>query len=203
SRFPCQDGFYPEELAPLGFRDASRLTEADTRFRGWLVRRICGFLAAWQWEIPAESPGELLQRICSSRRVQDAASSPEPGPRGDEGSQQSCKEEICQILGEIQAPLSPLVLRLCHWLLPKLLTRVFLSVQLHRAQLEMVLRAARTVGSPGWALRAPGTPGTHPGMPPCSPRCRWCSCAATSPRWTGPCCPSCCCPRAWGCPGWP
>ncbi|XP_074415032.1 uncharacterized protein LOC102074378 isoform X2 [Zonotrichia albicollis] len=138
------DGFYPEELAPLGFRDASRLTEADTRFRGWLVRRICGFLAAWQWEIPAESPGELLQRICSSRRVQDAASSPEPGPRGDEGSQQSCKEEICQILGEIQAPLSPLLLRLCHWLLPKLLTRVFLSVQLHRAQLEMVLRAART-----------------------------------------------------------
>uniref|UniRef100_A0A8C5IY07 GPAT2 acyltransferase n=1 Tax=Junco hyemalis TaxID=40217 RepID=A0A8C5IY07_JUNHY len=105
------DGFYPEELAPLGFRDASRLTEADTRFRGWLVRRICGFLAAWQWEIPAESPGELLQRICSSRRVQDAASSPEPGPRGDEGSQQSCKEEICQILGEIQAPLSPLLLR--------------------------------------------------------------------------------------------
>lgn len=44
-------------------------------------------------------------------RVQDAASSPEPGPRGDEGSQQSRKEEICQILGEIQAPLSPLLLR--------------------------------------------------------------------------------------------
>ncbi|KAL9823461.1 glycerol-3-phosphate acyltransferase 2, mitochondrial-like isoform 2-T2 [Geothlypis trichas] len=138
------DGFYPEGLAALGLRDASRLTEADTRFRGWLVRRVCGFLAAWEWEIPAESPGQLLERICSSRRVQDAASSPEPGPRGDEGSQRSRKEEICQILGEIQAPLSPLLLRLCHWLLPKLLTRVFLSVQLHRGQLEMVLRAART-----------------------------------------------------------
>ncbi|NXU06761.1 GPAT2 acyltransferase, partial [Buphagus erythrorhynchus] len=34
--------------------------------------------------------------------------------------------------------------RLCHWLLPKLLTRLFLSVQLHQGQLEMVLRAART-----------------------------------------------------------
>ncbi|XP_071273884.1 glycerol-3-phosphate acyltransferase 2, mitochondrial-like isoform X13 [Agelaius tricolor] len=138
------DGFYPKDLAPLGFRDASRLTEADTRFRGWLVRRVCGFLAAWEWEIPAESPGELLERICSSRRVQDAASSPEPGSRGDEGSQRCCREEIRQILGEIQAPLSPLLLRLCHWLLPKLLTRVFLSVQLHRGQLEMVLQAART-----------------------------------------------------------
>ncbi|XP_050839058.1 glycerol-3-phosphate acyltransferase 2, mitochondrial isoform X1 [Serinus canaria] len=138
------DGFYPEDLEALGFRDASRLTEADTRFRGWLVRRVCGFLAAWEWNIPAESPGELLERVCSSRRVQDAASSPEPGSRGDEGSQRRWKEQICQILGEIQAPLSPLLLRLCHWLLPKLLTRVFLGVRLHLGQLEMVLRAART-----------------------------------------------------------
>ncbi|NXQ12389.1 GPAT2 acyltransferase, partial [Peucedramus taeniatus] len=76
--------------------------------------------------------------------VQDAASAREPGSGGDEGSRWPCKEEICQILGEIQAPLSPLLLRLCHWLLPKLLTRLFLGVQLHRGQLEMVLRAART-----------------------------------------------------------
>ncbi|NWY64949.1 GPAT2 acyltransferase, partial [Erithacus rubecula] len=76
--------------------------------------------------------------------VQGAASAPEPGSEGDEGSQQRWKEKICQILGEIQAPLSPLLLRLCHWLLPKFLTRLFLGVQLHRGQLEMVLRAART-----------------------------------------------------------
>ncbi|XP_015504223.1 glycerol-3-phosphate acyltransferase 2, mitochondrial isoform X1 [Parus major] len=138
------DGFYPKDLAALGFRDVSRVTETDTRFRGWLVRRVCGFLAAWEWEIPAETPGELLVRICSSRRVQDAASGRDPGSRGDEGSRRRWKEEISRILGEIQAPLSPLLLRLCHWLLPKLLTRLFLSVQLHRGQLEMVLRAART-----------------------------------------------------------
>ncbi|NXF27531.1 GPAT2 acyltransferase, partial [Rhodinocichla rosea] len=52
--FSCQDEFYPQELESLGFRDTSRLTEADTRFRGWLVRRVCGFLAAWEWNIPAE-----------------------------------------------------------------------------------------------------------------------------------------------------
>ncbi|NXT65152.1 GPAT2 acyltransferase, partial [Chaetops frenatus] len=76
--------------------------------------------------------------------VQDVASSRDPGSGGEEGSQQRWKEEISRILGEIQAPLSPLLLRLCHWLLPKLLTRLFLGVQLHRGQLEMVLRAART-----------------------------------------------------------
>ncbi|NWW71653.1 GPAT2 acyltransferase, partial [Climacteris rufus] len=75
--------------------------------------------------------------------VQDVASSWDPGSRGDEGSQRRWKEEIRWILAEIQAPLSPLLLRLCHWMLPKLLTRLFLSVQLHRGQLEMVLRAAR------------------------------------------------------------
>ncbi|KAM4756103.1 glycerol-3-phosphate acyltransferase 2, mitochondrial-like isoform 2-T2 [Cyanocitta cristata] len=133
------DGFYPKDLAALGFRDVSRVTETDTRFRGWLVRRVCGFLAAWEWKIPAETPGELLEQICSSRRVQD-----DPASGGDEGSRQRWKEEICQILREIQAPLSPLLLRLCHWLFPKLLTRLFLGVQLHQGQLEMVLRAART-----------------------------------------------------------
>ncbi|NWT09085.1 GPAT2 acyltransferase, partial [Vireo altiloquus] len=76
--------------------------------------------------------------------LQDAASSQDLASRGDEGSQQRWKEELCRILGEIQAPLSPLLLRLCHWLLPKLLTRLFLGVRLHRGQLEMVLRAART-----------------------------------------------------------
>ncbi|XP_066062206.1 glycerol-3-phosphate acyltransferase 2, mitochondrial-like isoform X2 [Chamaea fasciata] len=138
------DGFYPEDLAALGFRDVSRVRETDTRFRGWLVRRVCGFLAAWEWKIPAETPRELLVRICSSRRVQDATSGQDPRSGWDEGSQRCWKEEICRILGEIQAPLSPLLLRLCHWLLPKLLTRLFLSVQLHWGQLEMVLRAART-----------------------------------------------------------
>ncbi|NXO06514.1 GPAT2 acyltransferase, partial [Oriolus oriolus] len=80
--------------------------------------------------------------------LQDAASGRDPRSRGDEGSRRRWKEEICRILGEIQAPLSPLLLRLCHWLLPKLLTRLFLGVQLHRGQLEMVLRAARTPDVP-------------------------------------------------------
>ncbi|NWW15214.1 GPAT2 acyltransferase, partial [Falcunculus frontatus] len=98
--------------------------------------------------------------------VQDAASGRDPVSRGDEGSRRRWKEEICRILGEIQAPLSPLLLRsLCHWLLPKLLTRLFLGVQLHRGQLEMVLRAARTVRSLPGALPAPGAPGIHAGIP--------------------------------------
>ncbi|NWT03276.1 GPAT2 acyltransferase, partial [Mionectes macconnelli] len=80
--------------------------------------------------------------------VQDVATSWARGSREEEGSQRHWQQEICRILGEIQAPLSPLLLRLCHWMLPKLLSRLFLSVQLQRGQLEIVLRAARTPDVP-------------------------------------------------------
>ncbi|NXW11580.1 GPAT2 acyltransferase, partial [Fregetta grallaria] len=67
---------------------------------------------------------------------------------GSGGDGKSRKEKILKILAEIQAPLSLLMLRLCSWALLKLLNHLFLSVQLHRGQLEMVLRAARTPSVP-------------------------------------------------------
>ncbi|NXU56465.1 GPAT2 acyltransferase, partial [Turnix velox] len=80
--------------------------------------------------------------------VQDVATSQSRGLRGDSKSLQQWKEKILEILAEIQAPLSLFTLRLCHWVLLKLLNRLFLSVQLHRGQLEMVLKAARTPDVP-------------------------------------------------------
>ncbi|XP_074020203.1 glycerol-3-phosphate acyltransferase 2, mitochondrial-like [Numenius arquata] len=142
------DGFYHKHLSSLGFRDVIRVTEEDTRYRGWLVRRVCGFLAIWGWEVPVDTPGDLPARICRSRRVQNVATGWSCGSRVDSKSHQQWKEKILQILAEIQAPLSLLVLRLCNWALLKLLNRLFLSVQLHRGQLAMVLRAARTPNVP-------------------------------------------------------
>ncbi|CAM9758197.1 unnamed protein product [Bubo scandiacus] len=141
-------GFYPQQLSSLGFRDATRVTEEDTRYRGWLVRRVCGFLAVWDWKVPADTPRDLPARICCSKRVQDVATGRSRGSSGDSESHQRWKEEIVKILAEIQAPLSLLLLRLCHWALLKLLNCLFLSVQLHRGQLEMVLRATETPDVP-------------------------------------------------------
>eukprot|EP00075_Anas_platyrhynchos_P010178 XP_027299431.1 glycerol-3-phosphate acyltransferase 2, mitochondrial isoform X8 [Anas platyrhynchos] len=99
------DGFYHAQLSSLGFRNTTQVTEEDTRYRGWLVRRLCGFLAVWDWKVPADTPRDLPERVCRSRR-------------------------------------------LCGWVLLRLLSRLFLSVQLHRGQLEMVLRAATTPDVP-------------------------------------------------------
>ncbi|NXK00601.1 GPAT2 acyltransferase, partial [Corythaixoides concolor] len=80
--------------------------------------------------------------------VRDAAAGRCRGSRGDGESHRCWKEKALKILAEIQAPLSLLTLRLCTWALLKLLNRLFLSVQLHHGQLEMVLRAAGTPGVP-------------------------------------------------------
>ncbi|XP_074664180.1 glycerol-3-phosphate acyltransferase 2, mitochondrial-like [Strix aluco] len=141
-------GFYPQQLPSLGFRDAARVTEEDTRYRGWLVRRVCGFLAVWGWKVPADTPRDLPARICCSKRVQDVATGRSRGSSGDSESHRRWKEETLKILAEIQAPLSLLLLRLCNWALLKLLNRLFLNVQLHRGQLKMVLRAAKTPDVP-------------------------------------------------------
>ncbi|NWX07078.1 GPAT2 acyltransferase, partial [Caloenas nicobarica] len=67
---------------------------------------------------------------------------------GDSGSQRRWKEEILRILAGIQAPLARPLLRFCAWVLLKLLSRLFLSVQLHRGQLATVQGAAGTPDVP-------------------------------------------------------
>ncbi|XP_040394391.1 glycerol-3-phosphate acyltransferase 2, mitochondrial [Cygnus olor] len=142
------DGFYHAQLSSLGFRSAAQVTEEDTRYRGWLVRRLCCFLAVWDWKVPADTPRDLPERVCRSRRVRDVAAGQARGSGGDSESHRRWKEKALEILAGIQAPLSLPVLRLCSWVLLRLLSRLFLSVQLHRGQLEMVLRAATTPDVP-------------------------------------------------------
>ncbi|XP_031452908.1 glycerol-3-phosphate acyltransferase 2, mitochondrial isoform X1 [Phasianus colchicus] len=142
------DGFYHAHLCSLGFRSATRVTEEDTRYRGWLVRRICCILAVGSWKVLTNTPRDLLERVCSNKRVQDVAASQACSCKRDSKFQQQCKEKVLGILARIQAPLCLPVLRLCCWALLRFLSRLFLSVQLHQGQLEMVLRAARTPGVP-------------------------------------------------------
>ncbi|XP_067168504.1 glycerol-3-phosphate acyltransferase 2, mitochondrial-like [Apteryx mantelli] len=142
------DCFYHEQFSSLGFRNVIRVTEENTRYRGWLVRRLCYFLAVLDWKVPADVPGDLAERICRSKRVRDAAAGRARGSRADGESLLRWRAKALEILAEIQAPLSLFLLRFCAWALLRLLNRLFLNVQLHRGQLEMVLRAAGTPGVP-------------------------------------------------------
>ncbi|XP_071584995.1 glycerol-3-phosphate acyltransferase 2, mitochondrial-like [Heliangelus exortis] len=116
---------------------------------GWLVRRVCVFPGNLELENPpGRPPGTSLPESAAAEgcRMLLLAAPREWGiPRR---SPQCWEQKIQEILAEIQAPLCPFLLRLCSWALLKLLGRLFLGVQLHRGQLEMVLQAARRPGVP-------------------------------------------------------
>uniref|UniRef100_A0A8C5SPM7 Glycerol-3-phosphate acyltransferase 2, mitochondrial n=1 Tax=Laticauda laticaudata TaxID=8630 RepID=A0A8C5SPM7_LATLA len=131
--------FFHKRLASMGFCNAINITEENTRYRGWLVRRLCHFLTVCEWRISAEMPPNLQERLLRTPRVQAVVSA--KGSGDAPGTCLGWTKEIRRILGHIQGRLSPFLLRLCHWVLLKFLTRIFLRVIVHRGQLEMVHRA--------------------------------------------------------------
>nr|XP_042715226.1 glycerol-3-phosphate acyltransferase 2, mitochondrial isoform X2 [Chrysemys picta bellii] len=141
-----QSSFH-KHLPSLGFHNVLQVTEEDTRYRGWLVRRLCYFLAILEWKVDSETPRDLQERIFRSKRVQDVMSLEVPQARGAGSvlskSPAQWRSEVLSILGQIQSPLSLFILRLCSWALLRLLNRVFLNLLLHKGQLEMVRRAAQ------------------------------------------------------------
>ncbi|KAG6934409.1 glycerol-3-phosphate acyltransferase 2, mitochondrial [Chelydra serpentina] len=146
-----QSSFH-KHLPSLGFHNVLQVTEENTRYRGWLVRRLCYFLAVLDWKVHSETPRDLQERIFHNKRVQDVTSPKVPQARGAGSvlskSPAQWRSEALSILGHIQSPLSLFILRLCSWALLRLLNRMFLNVLLHKGQLEMVRRAAQTPDVP-------------------------------------------------------
>ncbi|XP_020635846.3 glycerol-3-phosphate acyltransferase 2, mitochondrial isoform X2 [Pogona vitticeps] len=141
------ESLFQKHLTSLGFCSVIKITEENTRYRGWLVRRLCYFLAVNDWTFCAETTGDLQERIFHSERVQDVVSKKAPQGKEDTPaaglSVAQWMREVHRILLQIQASLSPLLLRFCHWVLLKLLNQMFLSVIVHKGQLEMVRQAAQ------------------------------------------------------------
>ncbi|XP_030407756.1 glycerol-3-phosphate acyltransferase 2, mitochondrial [Gopherus evgoodei] len=141
-----QSSFH-KHLPSLGFHNVLQVTEENTRYRGWLVRRLCYFLAILEWKVESDTQQDLQERIFCSKRVQDVMSLEAPEVRGAGSilskSRAQWRSEVLSILGQIQSPLSLFILRLCSWALLRLLNHMFLNVLLHKGQLEMVRRAAQ------------------------------------------------------------
>ncbi|XP_053905553.1 glycerol-3-phosphate acyltransferase 2, mitochondrial isoform X2 [Cuculus canorus] len=142
------EDFYRADLGSLGFRDALRVTEENTRYRGWLVRRICGLIAVSGWKIPVDVSQDLPERIWNSRRIREITSGRSFASGGDNDSQRRWKEKVMELLAEIHSPLSFFLLRFCHWILLKVLNRLLVNLQVHRGQTATALRATATSNSP-------------------------------------------------------
>ncbi|XP_040479625.1 glycerol-3-phosphate acyltransferase 2, mitochondrial [Ursus maritimus] len=135
------ESLFHRSIMDLGFRNVILVKEENTRFRGWLVRRLCYFL--WSLEQPIPPGQDAPQKIMESTGVQNVISGRVPGGAGEGQVPGLVKKEVQRILGHIQAPLRPFLLRLFSWALLRFLNCVFLNVQLHKGQMKMVHKAAQ------------------------------------------------------------
>ncbi|XP_040602187.1 glycerol-3-phosphate acyltransferase 2, mitochondrial isoform X4 [Mesocricetus auratus] len=139
------ESLFHRSIMDLGFCNVILVKEENTRFRGWLVRRLCYFLWSLEQHIPTSS--DVSQKIMENTGVQKLLSGRAPGGAGEGQAPDLVMKEVQRILGHIQATLCPFLLRLFSWALLWFLNRLFLNVQLHKGQMKMVHKAVQE-GSP-------------------------------------------------------
>uniref|UniRef100_A0A8C0DLX5 Glycerol-3-phosphate acyltransferase 2, mitochondrial n=1 Tax=Balaenoptera musculus TaxID=9771 RepID=A0A8C0DLX5_BALMU len=139
------ESLFHRSIMDLGFCNVILVKEENTRFRGWLVRRLCYFLWSLEQHIPPCQ--DAPQKIVESAGVQNVIPGRAPGGAGAGQVPSHVKREVQRILGHIQAPPRPVLIRLFSWALLRILNCFFLNVQLHKGQMKMVHKAAQA-GSP-------------------------------------------------------
>ncbi|EPY86268.1 glycerol-3-phosphate acyltransferase 2, mitochondrial [Camelus ferus] len=139
------ESLFHRSIMDLGFCSVILVKEENTRFRGWLVRRFCCFLWSLEQHIPPCQ--DAPQKIMESTGVQNVISGRAPGGAGEGQVPSLVKKDVQRILGHIQAPPRPFLLRLFSWAMLRFLNCLFLNVQLHKGQMKMVHKAAQA-GSP-------------------------------------------------------
>ncbi|KAB0401375.1 hypothetical protein E2I00_005035 [Balaenoptera physalus] len=139
------ESLFHRSIMDLGFCNVILVKEENTRFRGWLVRRLCYFLWSLEQHIPPCQ--DAPQKIVESAGVQNVIPGRAPGGAGAGQVPSHVKREVQRILGHMQAPPRPVLIRLFSWALLRILNCFFLNVQLHKGQMKMVHKAAQA-GSP-------------------------------------------------------
>ncbi|XP_067879356.1 glycerol-3-phosphate acyltransferase 2, mitochondrial [Heterodontus francisci] len=135
---------FQNHLALLGFRNAILVTETQTWYRGWLARRLCYFLFVHERMVYPDVPS-LEHRVINSARVQDAVKENLPNASI---SDQKSSWNVLGIFHQLQATISPLFLRLTTWVLLKVFNWVFVNLQVHRGQIEMLRKARAEYDGP-------------------------------------------------------
>ncbi|KAF5926155.1 hypothetical protein HPG69_011281 [Diceros bicornis minor] len=154
------ESLFHRSIMDLGFCNVILVKEENTRFRGWLVRRLCYFLWSLEQHIPPcrDAPKKIME----STGVQNIISGRAPGGAGEGQVPSLVKKEVQRILDHIQAPPCPFLLRLFSWALLRFLNCLFLNVQLHKGQMKMVHKAAQAgggrVGTSLWLFLEQGSP---------------------------------------------
>uniref|UniRef100_A0A8C7Y3J6 Glycerol-3-phosphate acyltransferase 2, mitochondrial n=1 Tax=Oryzias sinensis TaxID=183150 RepID=A0A8C7Y3J6_9TELE len=124
----------------LGFDNLLDVSETKTRYRGWLVRRLCCALFVSGLKVFGSPAGDRMQRICQSNRVREAlaaAAHPEA---------EICQERLSRLtpfLPLINTCISSALLRFTGWAMLKMFASVFGSIQVNLNHLSALHKASR------------------------------------------------------------
>ncbi|XP_061527994.1 glycerol-3-phosphate acyltransferase 2, mitochondrial [Phycodurus eques] len=126
----------------LGFHNILCVDETHTRYRGWLVRRICCVLFVSGCKVYPSPVNTRQERACESNRVREVLAADPKAPEG--GDSQGQLKTISSFSPIINTCISPVFLRCVGWAVMKMFDSVFGSIQvnlnhfvaLHRASEE-------------------------------------------------------------------
>ncbi|XP_045891128.1 glycerol-3-phosphate acyltransferase 2, mitochondrial isoform X5 [Micropterus dolomieu] len=128
----------------LGFHNLLSVKETHTRYRGWLVRRVCCVLFVSGCKVYASPVCNRLERVCQSNRVKEALTAEQEAP--EEGDSRGQINRLSPFLPLINTCISPGLLRFVGWMMLKTFASVFGVIEvnlnhlsaLHRASQELV-----------------------------------------------------------------
>uniref|UniRef100_A0A3Q0R6A2 Glycerol-3-phosphate acyltransferase 2, mitochondrial n=1 Tax=Amphilophus citrinellus TaxID=61819 RepID=A0A3Q0R6A2_AMPCI len=125
----------------LGFHNLLSVTEAQTRYRGWLVRRVCCALFVSGCKVYSSPVSCRLERVCQSNRVTKALTAEHKAPEG--GDDHRPLDCLSPFLPLINTCISSGVLRFVGWVMLKMFASVFGSIQVNLNHLPALHRASQ------------------------------------------------------------
>ncbi|XP_036953051.1 glycerol-3-phosphate acyltransferase 2, mitochondrial isoform X4 [Acanthopagrus latus] len=127
--------------SPLGFNNLLSVNETHTRYRGWLVRRVCCMLFVSGCKAYASPVSNRLERVCQSNRVKEALTAQHKAPEGGD-----CRGQINSLspfLPLINTCIIPGLLRFVGWVMLKMGASMFDSIQVNLNHLPALHTASQ------------------------------------------------------------
>ncbi|XP_035847185.1 glycerol-3-phosphate acyltransferase 2, mitochondrial isoform X2 [Sander lucioperca] len=125
----------------LGFHNLLSVNETHTRYRGWLVRRVCCALFVSGCKVYSSPVSNRLERVCQSNRVKEVLKAEHKAPEG--GDSRGQLNHLSPFLPLINTCISPGLLRFLSWVMLKMLSSMFGSIQVNLNHLPALHRASQ------------------------------------------------------------
>ncbi|KAM9360108.1 glycerol-3-phosphate acyltransferase 2, mitochondrial [Symphorus nematophorus] len=125
----------------LGFHNLLSVNETHTRYRGWLVRRVCCALFVSGCKVYASAVTDRLERVCQSNRVKQGLAAEHKASEG--GDSQGQNNRLSPFLPLINTCILPGFLRFVGWVMLKMFASIFDSIQVNLNHLPALHRASQ------------------------------------------------------------